>query len=127
MKCYKSILKLLLIILGLIQLIGMLTTSATAREVLQPLAVSDSTQIYYKLTSNGSCLGPVSLSYFIKRTLAQEVSGSWPAEALKANAIASRSFTISANSSEIYQNTYCTHAWKQKGFLADKPLNDNIN
>jgi hypothetical protein len=110
--------------LGLLVLIGLLTKSAVASEATIPLAVSDSVLIYYRLSSNpGSpCVGPISLGDFIKKTLPNEWIENWAntpggIEALKAGAIAIRTFTISAYNAQIHntggQNYYCTWAWRQ--------------
>ncbi|MBE7471863.1 MAG: hypothetical protein HS114_22215 [Anaerolineales bacterium] len=94
--------------------------------------------IYYRLDSEGSdsCTDhiPISLGDFIKKTLPFEWSDSWAntpngIEALKAGAIAIRTFTISAYNAEIInvggQSYYCTKAWRQQGFSPSNPTHPN--
>lgn len=125
------LLRLSSLLLGFAILAGILTTSAAANEAMIPLAVSDSMQIFYRLSSGGTCQGPISLGDFVKRTLAGEVYDNWPAESLRANAIASRSFTISPYKSTAYlyngQYYHCTNAWEQYGFGANKDVNQYPN
>ncbi|MFN8453760.1 MAG: SpoIID/LytB domain-containing protein [Anaerolineae bacterium] len=125
-----NLFKLSSLLLGFI-LTGLLTTSVTANDAMIPLAVSDSIQIFYRPTSGSSCQGPISLGDFLKKTLAGEVYDNWPVEALRANAIAARSFTISPYKSTVHfsngQYYYCTNAWEQYGFGANKDVSQYPN
>jgi peptidoglycan hydrolase-like amidase len=130
-------LKLLRLALSLIILTGLLGTSPTMSKAVAPLAtVSDSLLIYYRPTRRSNCIGPISLGDFIKHTLPNEWIDSWAnvpggMEALKAGAVAIRTFTISAYNTETYnvggQDYYCTNAYWQYGFDLSEPTLPNSN
>ncbi len=90
--------------------------------------------IFYRLTGESNCGNhpPITLGDFLKRTLAGEVGDFTSLEALKANAVASRSFTLSPQTVDIYTHTdgqkyHCTDAAKQGGFELNKPLVPIVN
>ena len=108
-------------------LFGLQLVQASPTQAVIPLAISDTTLIYYRLDPNGgdTCTDhtPISLSDFIKKTLPNEWIEGWGntsggIEALKAGAIAIRTFTISFYHAEVItvngQNYYCAKAWRQK-------------
>jgi hypothetical protein len=99
-------------------------TSASINTTIPLQAVNDATLIYYRLDPSDDCTdnSPISLGDFIKKTLPNEWIDQWAntpdgIEALKAGAVAIRTFTISAYHSEIVnvggQNYYCAKAWRQ--------------
>jgi hypothetical protein len=103
-------------------------------------AYSNSTLIYYRLDPNGSdtCTdhGPITLGDFIKKTLPNEWIEGWAntpggIEALKAGAIAIRTYAISSYNAEIItvgsQSYYCTKAWRQQGFDPNEVINNFPN
>ncbi|MDY6867694.1 MAG: SpoIID/LytB domain-containing protein, partial [Chloroflexota bacterium] len=123
--------KLLKLLIGIIGLVGLVIASP---EPVYANGPEGNLLIFYRESSQtGSpCLGPMTLSAFLKRTLAKEVRGLISPEALKANAIAARSFTLSPQNADLYIHTdgnayHCTHAWKQSGFLDDAPLLTKTN
>jgi hypothetical protein len=116
--------------LGLALLMSILTTSTVIGQVSLP---DDQMMIFYRRTSTDPvCRGPMQLGEFIKRTLSWEIQegNNWPTDALKANAIAARTFTISPYNSDKYlhsdgQYYHCTFAWRQQGFSLRE--NTNLN
>jgi len=117
--------------LGLAILISILTTSTVIGQASLP---DDHMMIFYRRTSNDPvCRGPIQLGEFVKRTLSWEIQGgnNWPTDALKANAIAARTFTISPYNSDKYlhsdgQYYHCTFAWRQQGFAQRENADFNI-
>lgn len=88
---------------------------------------------YRRFDRNSPCEGPISLGEFLKRTLSWEIKegeNAWNENALKANAIAARTFTISSYKSDVYVHTngqsyHCTNAWEQEGF--EERRTDDLN
>ena len=111
--------------LSLAVLMSILTTSIVIGQVALP---DDQMMIFYRRTSTDPvCRGPMQLGEFIKRILSWEIQegNNWPTDALKANAIAARTFTISPYNSDKYlhsdgQYYHCTSLGDNKGLPRER-------
>lgn len=125
MKHWHNFLTVWLVLLPLF--FGLRTTHASSSaEMAVPLqSVDDWMPIYYRLDPSDQCTNhsPITLGDFVKKTLPNEWIENWGdtpggLEALKAGAIAIRTFAISAYNAEVLnvggQNYYCTKAWRQQ-------------
>ncbi len=120
----RKLIRLFGLALTLAVFMGFASTSTIFGQTSVP---DDDMLIFYRLNSTETCgtYPPMPLGEFIKRTLSweiQEAEGdAWDEDALKANAIASRTFTISPYKADKYlhsdgQYYHCTHGWAQEGF-----------
>lgn len=75
-------------------------------EISYATAPNDNLLIFYELDEiNCGGAPPMTLGNFLKRTLAGEIGSFIQMEAIKANVIAARSFTISPQTANIYTHT----------------------